>query len=259
MCHFLKCKEGWLELVFGGNFCQLHKFLPTTVFPKVQVRSSSLDTKSALEKMSHVKLTSSQILCLYIYYKGLYTLLKKKRILTLMFVTFELQLQFWSLEWNLHDLQLLMDEIIESPNQRQCCTCIRSATRGPRTLIYLKWMCMCLGTSRYSLQEFYKFHEFDIPWNHEKKQSMASVIHGKHIPNHTRLQWALHGPLNLRREQHITMRLDCVIKYSSNSRFIWYHNRSVKEYPLWPFASQFHFYSLIQESYKVRTQVASEF
>ena len=23
-CRFLECKESWLELVFGGNFCQLH-------------------------------------------------------------------------------------------------------------------------------------------------------------------------------------------------------------------------------------------
>ena len=58
---FLKCKEDWLELVFGGSF------LPTTTFSKVQVHSTRLETKSALKaKTSNVNVMFSRILCLQV-------------------------------------------------------------------------------------------------------------------------------------------------------------------------------------------------
>lgn len=41
----LKCNDGQLELVFGDNFYQLHKFSPTIVFPKVQVQSTRPEAK----------------------------------------------------------------------------------------------------------------------------------------------------------------------------------------------------------------------
>lgn len=84
-------------------------------------------------------------------------------------------------------------------------------------------MCMYFKTSRYSL-ECYKFHEFDFPWNHEQNSPWSVWYMESAFQSTPRLEWALHGPLYLRREWHITMRLDCVIKYSSHSRFIWYHN-----------------------------------
>ena len=62
----LECKKGRLELVFGGNFCQLHKVLPTIAFSKVQVQSTRREIELALEKESHVNVTLSQILCLLV-------------------------------------------------------------------------------------------------------------------------------------------------------------------------------------------------
>ena len=49
-------KAGRLELVLGGSFCQLHKFLPTTAFPKVQMHTTRLEIKSALEKNRHMQM-----------------------------------------------------------------------------------------------------------------------------------------------------------------------------------------------------------
>ena len=54
ICRFLECKEDWLELVFGGNFCQLHKFMPTTPFSKVQVHSTRLKIELALKTERHM-------------------------------------------------------------------------------------------------------------------------------------------------------------------------------------------------------------
>ena len=71
MARILKCKEDRLEVVFGGNFCQLHKVLPTIVFFKVQVHSTKLKIEMALEeykkRKEKKKVTCdydvSQILC----------------------------------------------------------------------------------------------------------------------------------------------------------------------------------------------------
>ena len=56
-CHtfiFLEYKEGYLELVFGGHFGQLHNFLLISIFSKVQVQSKKLETKSALKNTYHM-------------------------------------------------------------------------------------------------------------------------------------------------------------------------------------------------------------
>ena len=55
--HFLECKEGRLELVFGGNFWQLHKFLPTTTFLTVQVHSTRLELSRTWKKPKKKKVT----------------------------------------------------------------------------------------------------------------------------------------------------------------------------------------------------------
>jgi hypothetical protein len=54
---FLNARKANLHLVFGGNFCQLHKFLPTMserslIFGKVQVHFTRLETVLALGKQN---------------------------------------------------------------------------------------------------------------------------------------------------------------------------------------------------------------